>query len=146
VYVRELRVHYRQRRVIGRLLPLERLVTPREAALAFGRLLRNEPVEVCGLFCLATGNQVLAYHELSRGTVDASLMHPRDILKIALLANATAVIVGHNHPSGDPTPSADDIRVTQRLKSAGDIVGIELVDHIVIADDRYLSFKDSGLL
>ena len=146
MYVRELRVHYRQRRVIGRLLPLERLVTPREAALAFGRLLRNEPVEVCGLFCLATGNQVLAYHELSRGTVDTSLMHPRDILKVALLANATAVIVGHNHPSGDPTPSADDIRVTQRLKSAGDIVGIELVDHIVIADDRYFSFKDSGLL
>jgi DNA repair protein RadC len=145
VYVRELRVHYRQRRVIGR-LPLERLVTPREAALAFGRLLRNEPVEVCGLFCLATGNQVLAYHELSRGTVDASLMHPRDILKVALLANATAVIVGHNHPSGDPTPSADDVRVTQRIKSAGDIVGIELVDHIVIAADRHFSFKDSGLL
>jgi DNA repair protein RadC len=146
VYVRELRVHYRQRRVVGRLLPLERLVTPREAALAFGRLLRNEPVEVCGLFCLATSNQVLAYHELSRGTVDASLMHPRDILKVALLANATAVILGHNHPSGDPTPSADDIRVTQRVKSASDIIGVELVDHLVIAEDRYFSFKDSGLL
>lgn len=146
MYVRELRVHYRQRRVIGRLLPLERLATPREAALALGRLLQNEPVEVCGLFCLATRNQVLAYHELSRGTADASFMHPRDVLKVALLANATAVIVGHNHPSGDPTPSADDIRVTQRIKSASDIIGVELFDHIVIAGDRYFSFKESGLL
>ena len=146
MHVRELRVQYRQRRVVGCLLPLQRLVTPREAALAFGRLLRNEPVEVCGLFCLATSHQVLAYHELSRGTVDASFMHPRDVLKVALLANATAIIVGHNHPSGDPAPSGDDIRVTQRLKSASDIIGIELIDHLVIADDQYFSFKDSGLL
>jgi DNA repair protein RadC len=146
VYVRELRVQYLKRRVIGRLLPLQRLVAPREAALAFGHLLRNEPVEVCGLFCLATNHQVVAYHELSRGTVDGSFMHPRDVLKVALLANATAIIVGHNHPSGDPAPSGDDIRATQRLKSASDIIGVELVDHLVIADDQYFSFKDSGLL
>jgi DNA repair protein RadC len=146
VYVRELRIHYRQRRVVGRLLPPDRLVLPRDAAMAFIRLLRDEPVEVCGLFCLATGQQVLAYHELSRGTVDTSLMHPREVFKVALLANATAVIIGHNHPSGDPNPSPDDIRLTQRIKSASDIIGIELLDHIVIAGDKYVSFKESGLI
>jgi proteasome lid subunit RPN8/RPN11 len=72
--------------------------------------------------------------------------HPREIFKVALLANARAVIVGHNHPSGDPTPSADDIQVTQRIKSAGAIVGIELFDHIVIAGDRYVSFQERGLI
>lgn len=146
MYVRELRVSYRQRHVIGRFLPLEQLVTPREAALALGRLLQYEPVEVCGLFCLATRNQVLAYHELSRGTVDKTLVHPREIFKVALLANATAVIVGHNHPSGDPTPSRDDVHLTQRIKSAGEIIGIELVDHVVIGGDRYFSFKEGGLI
>ncbi len=146
MYVRELRVHYRQRRIVGRLLPIEQLLTPTEAALAFRSLLQDEPVEVCGLFCLAARHQVLAYHELSRGTVDTTLVHPREIFKVALLANARAVIVGRNHPSGDPTPSADDIQVTQRIKSAGAIVGIELFDHIVIAGDLYVSFQERGLI
>ena len=145
MYVRELRVHYRQRRVVGRLLPLERLVTPREAALAFVHLLQDEPVEVCGLFCLSARGQVLGYHELSRGTVDAAFMHPREIFKVALLANATSVVIGHNHPSGDPSPSDDDIRITRRIKSAGEIIGIELFDHLVIAGDRYVSFKERDL-
>jgi DNA repair protein RadC len=146
VYIRELRVHYKQRRIIGRLRPPDRLDTPREAALAFGRLLQDEPIEVCGLFCLAARHQVLAYHELSRGTADASFLHPREVLKVALLTNATAVIVGHNHPSGDPTPSLEDIRLTHRIQNAGDLIGIELFDHIVTAGSRYISFKERGLI
>ena len=90
---------------------------------------------------------VLAYHELSRGTVDATLLHPRDVFKIALLANATVVIVGHNHPSGDTTPSADDRAVTTRIVAAGTTLGIELIDHIIVSTDgSYFSFKEAALL
>ena len=146
MYVRELRVQYRLKRLRGPQYPREGLSNAQAAASAFQQLLNDEPVEVCGLFCLSVHHAVLAYHELSRGTVNTTLVHPREVLKVALLANATGVIVGHNHPSGDPTPSRDDIQVTQRLKSASDIVGIELFDHLVVAGDRYFSFKDSGLL
>jgi DNA repair protein RadC len=118
------------------------LSAPKDAATAFGRILGHEAVEVCGLFCLSARHQVLAYHELSRGTVDRSSLHPREVFKAALLANAVAVIIGHNHPSGDPSPSADDVRLTHRIKSAGDLIGIELLDHVVVASDRYVSFKD----
>ena len=146
MYVRELQVRYRQRRLPGAVVPLDRLPTPRDAALAFTRLLQDEVVEVCGLFCLSTRHQVLAYHELSRGTVNATMVHPRDVFKIALLANATAIILGHNHPSGDPTPSPDDLALTRRLKDAGALMGIELLDHVIVAPDRYISLKDTGLM
>jgi DNA repair protein RadC len=144
VYVRELRVQYRLRRLRGPRLPNGRLSTARDAALAFLRILRDEPVEVCGLFCLSTHHDVLAYHELSRGTLDTTLVHPREVLKVALLANARAVIIGHNHPSGDPNPSPDDVKLTQRLATAGELLGIELVDHLIVAGDRYVSLKEAG--
>jgi len=146
VYVRELQVRYRQRRLPGAVAPLDRLLTPRDAALAFTRLLQDEVVEVCGLFCLSTRNQVLAYHELSRGTVNATLVHPRDVFKIALLANATAIVIGHNHPSGDPTPSPDDLVLTRRLKDAGTLMGIELVDHVIVTPGQYISLKETGAM
>lgn len=146
MYVRELQVRYRQRRLVGHPLPLERLLTPEDAAAAFFALLRDEAVEVCGMFCLSTRNQVLAYHELSRGTVDTTIVHPRDVFKIALLANASAVVVGHNHPSGDPSPSAHDISVTRRLKEAAEVIGIDLFDHVIVAADRYVSLKGIGAI
>jgi DNA repair protein RadC len=144
MYVRELRVYYRTRHVPGRLPHSERFTTAHEAALAFMGLLHDEPVEVCGLFCLSTRHDVLAYHELSRGTIDATLVCPREVFKVALLANAGGVIVGHNHPSGDPTPSPNDVALTRGLISAAAIIGVELVDHIIVAGDRYVSFRQAG--
>lgn len=147
MYVRELHARYRLRRLTGISLPLGPLQTPRDAALIFMSLLRDEVVEVGGLLCLSTRQHVLAYHELSRGTVDATVMHPRDVFKIALLSNATIAILGHNHPSGDVTPSPDDLAVTRRIASAGELMGIQLVDHVIVsADGKYLSFKESGRL
>lgn len=147
MYVRELYARYRLRRLSGWSLPLEPLQTPQDAARIFVTLLRDEVVEVGGLLCLSTRHHVLAYHELSRGTVDATIMHPRDIFKAALLTNATAVILGHNHPSGDVTPSPDDRAITSRIAAAGVLMGIELIDHFIVsADAKYLSFKETGLL
>jgi DNA repair protein RadC len=147
VYVRELHARYRLRRLSGWSLPLGPLQTPREVARIFVSLLQDEVIEVGGLLCLSTRHDVIAYHELSRGTVDATITHPRDIFKIALLANASAVILGHNHPSGDVNPSPDDLVVTERIATAGVLMGIELVDHVIVSGDgTYLSFKESGRL
>ncbi|MFA5897643.1 MAG: JAB domain-containing protein [Hyphomicrobium sp.] len=120
---------------------------PAAVAPVFHALLGSESVEVCGLLCLTTKMQVIAYHELSRGTLDRSCVHPREVFKTALLANAAGIVLGHNHPSGDPTPSPDDRALTKRLVEAGSIIGVELLDHIIVGHaDRYWSFREGGLL
>jgi DNA repair protein RadC len=88
----------------------------------------------------------MAFHEVSRGTLDSTLVHPREVFKAALLANAAAIVVSHNHPSGDPSPTIDDLEVTTRLVAAGVILGVPLLDHIVVGAGRYFSFKESGRL
>ncbi len=147
MYVQELHARYRRRHVRDWSMPTESLQIPRDAARIFANLLRDEVVEVAGLLCLSARLHVIAYHELSRGTLDATVMHPRDVFRIALLANARTVILGHNHPSGEVTPSPEDRAVTSRIVAAGAVIGIELLDHFVVAaDGKYLSFKESGLL
>jgi RadC-like JAB domain len=90
---------------------------------------------------------MLCYHEVSRGVLDASLVHPREIFKPAVLSNAAAIVIGHNHPSGDPTPSHDDLELTARLVKAGQLLGIEVLDHIIIGHDgRYCSLRELGQL
>lgn len=146
MYVRELHVRYRLRRILGSQSLPDPLLTPADAATAFLRILEDEPVEVCGLFCLSTRHHVVAYHELSRGTTDSAMVHPREVFKVALLANATAIVIGHNHPSGDPTPSQADLELTARLKCASEVIGVELLDHVIVAPGRYVSIKELGRL
>jgi len=76
----------------------------------------------------------------------ADARHPREVFKAALLANAAAIILTHNHPSGDPTPSADDMALTRRLAEAGTLIGVEVLDHIIVGDGRYFSFREGGRL
>ena len=109
-------------------------------------ILRDEAVEVFGVLCLTTKQRIICWHEVSRGSLDSTLAHPREIFKAAILANAAAVIVAHNHPSGDPTPSADDVELTRRLAAAGTLMGIEVLDHIVIGDESFVSFRQTGKL
>jgi DNA repair protein RadC len=89
---------------------------------------------------------VLSCEEVHRGTLDASLVHPREVYKAAILANAANIIVAHNHPSGDPTPSPQDYAVTERLVRAGEILGIPLLDSLVIGRGVYYSMRDHGEL
>ncbi len=92
-------------------------------------------------------NDVLGFNVASTGSLTAALVHPREIFKPAILANAAALILVHNHPSGDPDPSPEDRAITSRLKEAGEIVGIRVLDHVVIGDDdRFRSFADEQLL
>jgi DNA repair protein RadC len=98
------------------------------------------------LFLLDTRNHILKKEVVSVGTLDAALVHPREVFRSAIAANASQVIVAHNHPSGNPEPSAEDITITNRLKKAGELIGIELLDHVVVTKDSYQSFRELSLL
>lgn len=91
-------------------------------------------------------NTLLGFNVVSVGSLTAALVHPREVYKPAILANAAAVIFAHNHPSGDPAPSPEDLEITKRLKETGDVLGIRVLDHVVLGDGRYFSFSDRGLL
>lgn len=102
--------------------------------------------EVFILITLNTKNIVTGYFEVHRGTINTSLVHPREVFKRALLNNASNIMVAHNHPSGDPNPSKEDIQITERLKEAGNLLGINLLDHIIVGEDKYISLKEKGIL
>jgi DNA repair protein RadC len=92
-------------------------------------------------------NHVIGIHTVSMGSLTASIVHPREVYKAAILANAAAIMCGHNHPSGDPQPSREDRAITQRLVEAGKLLGISVVDHVIIGSaGKYFSFADEGLL
>lgn len=91
-------------------------------------------------------NKVIAVHHVAIGTLDTALITPRELFKAAILVNAYSVLVAHNHPSGDPAPSTNDIEVTRSLAEAGKILGIQVLDHIIIGEQGVVSFREKGLL
>ena len=103
-------------------------------------------MERFGIVSLSTKHRVLRTEIVSTGTLDASLVHPREVFRMAATHRAAAIVLFHNHPSGDPTPSVDDVALTERLQQAGSLMGIEVLDHVVLADTRYCSFKEMGRL
>jgi DNA repair protein RadC len=123
-----------------------RIATSRDIYEAFHERFERLDREEFLVIPLDGKNQVLGFHVVSVGTLTASLVHPREVYKLAVLANAAAIVVVHNHPSGHPEPSAEDQAITQRLKEAGELLGIALLDHVVIGDGRYFSFTDQNLL
>jgi len=119
--------------------------TPDEVvALVRGRLKGKKKEHFLALL-LDTRNQLIKVAEISVGSLDTSLVHPREVFKEAISASAASVIFVHNHPSGDPEASEDDIKLTKRLAEAGEIVGIDVLDHVIICDKKYLSLKGKGL-
>lgn len=97
---------------------------------------------------LNTKNRVIGINTVSIGSLNASIVHPRECFKAAIIHNAHSIILVHNHPSGDPTPSREDIDITRRLAEAGKILGIEVLDHVIIGDGsgRYASLKEQGAI
>lgn len=87
-------------------------------------------------------HQIVSCEEVSRGTICAAPIHPREVYKAAILSNATALIVSHNHPSGDPSPSTEDRAITERLRQAGEVLGIPLLDHVIIGHGRHYSMAE----
>ncbi len=101
--------------------------------------------ERCVAALLDTKHRLRAVVTVSVGSIDHTFMSPREVLRDALLANASAVVLAHNHPSGDPTPSRDDEAITRRLMRAGELVGVEVLDHLVIGADRWISLARRGV-
>ena len=143
-------VSIKQVRESSKLYDVEKKITyPIDAANIINAVfdLENEDKEKFGILVLDTKNKVNAAHIVSMGSLDSTLVHPREVFKLAILNNASSIICFHNHPSGDPNPSKEDVNVTKRLQAAGKILGIELVDHIIIgADKRYISLKQETLI
>jgi len=95
---------------------------------------------------LDAGNRVRSIHVVSTGTINASLVHSREVFRAAIINGAARLIVLHNHPSGSPEPSKEDVSITERLVKAGEIIGIKVLDHIIVTGTRYYSFADQGLM
>lgn len=100
--------------------------------------------EVLKVLLLSTKNIIIGSKDVFKGSLNSSIVHPREIFKQAIKRNSASIIICHNHPSGDPTPSKEDINVTLRIKECGKIIGIELLDHIIIGKNKFVSFKETG--
>lgn len=105
------------------------------------RFLKQEHF-VC--LCLNTKNQVLHRETVFVGSLNSSIVHPREVFQLALKKTSASILVAHNHPSGDPSPSREDIEVTRRLLDVGKIMGIDLLDHLIIGDGKFYSLKEKG--
>lgn len=118
---------------------------PEDAADIFRQFIGDLDRESFCILCLNTKNEPTALHQVSCGTLNASLVHPREAYKLAILANSAAIIACHNHPSGEPTQSPEDVELTKRLHESGTLLGIELLDHIILGDGTFTSLKERGL-
>jgi DNA repair protein RadC len=126
--------------------PIIRIREPEDVAHLFQDRLRDLQVEEFHLLALDSQSQVLREVLVTRGLLNSSLVHPREVFRAAIAEAAAGIIVVHNHPSGDPTPSAEDRAVTQQLAAAGRLLDLPLYDHVIIAGDRFVSFATAGLL
>jgi len=123
-----------------------RITSPRDVYNLIGPSLRDEKREHFVALLLDTKNGVLRQRTISIGDLSSSIVHPLDVFSAAVRHSAASLIVAHNHPSGDPTPAPEDAAVTRRLVEAGEVMGIEVLDHIVIGDNRWVSLREKGLM
>ena len=116
--------------------------SPHDAGKFFQRMISHKDREVlCAIGMDIKGN-ITYYEVINIGTLSQSVIHPREVFKASILSNSNAIIIAHNHPSGDVTPSNSDRSTTKRIMEAGEIIGIDLIDHFIIAEDKYYSIKE----
>lgn len=120
--------------------------SPAAAANAIREVIGDSDRENFVVLCLNRKHDIVSAEIASIGTISECFVHPREIFKAAVLSSASAIVVGHNHPSGNPTPSDDDFNITKRLIEAGKILGIDVLDHIVIGDDCHVSIRETTSL
>ena len=123
-----------------------RLSSSRDLFKHFHPMLRDLKHEIFKVVLLDAKNTVLKEATVSKGSLTLSIVHPREVFALAVRESACAVIFLHNHPSGDPTPSLEDRQLTRRLVAAGDVLGIRVLDHVILGENRYVSFADEGWL
>lgn len=124
----------------------EKINTPSVVPDIFKKFIGDRDREYSVVLCLDIKNNINSISIVSIGSLNSAIIHPREIYKIAIMSNAAAIILAHNHPSGDTTPSQEDKNITNRLIEAGKILGIELLDHIIVSDNTYFSFRENFLI
>lgn len=124
--------------------PKRKIRSPADVYSILYPKMREQKRERLVALLLDTKNQVLREEVISIGSLNANIVHPREVFKAALMESCASVILSHNHPSGDPTPSREDIAVTEKLVEGGKLLGIDVLDHVVIGEGRYVSLKDEG--
>ncbi len=129
----------------ARLANLERFTSPAQVFQHFHYRFRDRRKEYFLILLLDGKNRILREVQISEGSLNQSIVHPREVFNPAVRESAAAVILVHNHPSGDPTPSREDLEISRRLKEAGELLGIRVLDHIIIGDNAYVSFVERGL-
>ncbi|KJZ84239.1 MULTISPECIES: JAB domain-containing protein [unclassified Clostridium] len=128
------------------LYDIRKIGSPKDGAELGKKFLDDADREQLIVCCLDTKNQPTAINIVSIGSLNSSIVHPREVFKPAILSNSASIMLFHNHPSGDPEPSREDISITERIKESGRILGIELIDHIIIGNDSYCSLKEKGII
>ena len=126
--------------------PKRKICSPKDVYAFMFPKMREQKKEKFVTLYLDTKNQILKEETVSIGSLNASIVHPREVFKGALELSSASIIVIHNHPSGDPSPSGEDIMVTEKLCDGGKLLGIDVLDHIIIGDGRYVSLKDEGFI
>jgi DNA repair protein RadC len=125
---------------------LDRFTSPRQVFDYFHHEFRDSRKEYFLVLLLDGKNRIIRRVQVSEGSLNQSIVHPREVFSPAVKESAAAMILVHNHPTGDPAPSQEDIAITRRLKEAGEIMGIRVLDHIIVGDGEYLSFVERGLM
>jgi DNA repair protein RadC len=133
-----------RRTLIRRPSERPRFTSPRQIAHHLLPQFGASPVEQFGVLMLDTRHHIMRVKIVSIGSLDQTVVHPREVFREAAVASAAAIILFHNHPSGDPAPSPDDLALTHRLVEAGAILGIDVLDHVILGDHRYFSMREAG--
>jgi DNA repair protein RadC len=120
--------------------------SPADAADMVMETMRSLKQEILKIILVNTKNKVILIKDVSMGSINSSIVHPREVFMEAVRRSAASIVICHNHPSGDPTPSSEDINITHRLKECGKLLGIDLLDHIIIGNGTYISMKEKGIL
>lgn len=123
-----------------------KITSPKDVTNILMEEMRYLKKEYFKIILLDTKNQIISINDISVGSLNSSIVHPREVFNVAIKRSSASIILVHNHPSGDPAPSKEDINVTKRLNQCGDIIGIKVLDHIIIGDGNYISLKEKSVI
>jgi len=127
-------------------MPKKKISSPRDFFELFQPIFKEEPVEIFVVAWLNSANRIIGFEKVSVGNINSSIVDPRSVFRSAIVSNSASIIVAHNHPSGNNEPSEEDISITKKLVESGKLLGVQVFDHIIFAEDTYTSFVERRLI